>query len=153
MAKKPFRGDFAGRRRYMPLSCFKDISALSEKDKKYFEALMIARDIVNNQMSYHAKSALKSDGTKHGAVTHMADYGGENFRRDIELQMLTEDGNILELIEDAVNRLFEGDYGRCVDCDDPIPEGRLEVKPYALYCTKCKSVREENGGINPNVDN
>ena len=133
----------------MPVSIRKE---LSEKDQRHFDALMIAREIVTNQMNQHASVALDNGSSKHGAVTHMADYGGENFRRDIELQMLTEDGNVVELIEDAIKRLMDGEYGKCVDCDDDIPEGRLEVKPYALYCTKCKSIREKNDGINPNID-
>ena len=136
----------------MPVSCDKDLSVLSKKDRKYFDSLMIAREIVTKQMNQHAAVALNSGATKHGAVNHMADYGGENFRRDIELQMLTEDGNVVELIEDAIKRLLEGEYGKCVDCDDSIPKGRLEVKPYALYCTKCKSIREKNNGTNPNLD-
>jgi DnaK suppressor protein len=125
---------------------------LSKADQKYFDALMIARDVFTKQMNQHADEALNSEGAKHGAVTHMADYGGENFRRDIELQMLTEDGNIVELIEDAIKRLMDGEYGDCVDCSTKIPKGRLEVKPYALYCTNCKSVREKNDGKNPNID-
>ncbi len=136
----------------MPVSCAKDVSKLSKQDRKYFDALMIAREIVTNQMNQHVSVALDGGATKHGAVTHMADYGGENFRRDIELQMLTEEGNVVELIEDAIKRLFEGEYGKCIDCDEPIPAGRLEVKPYALYCTKCKSIREKNNGNNPYLD-
>lgn len=112
---------------------------------------MVAREIVTKQMNQHASVALNSNGTKHGA-THMADYGGENFRRDIELQMLTEDSNVVELIEDAMGRLLAGEYGKCVDCENSIPKGRLEVKPYALYCTDCKSVREQNNGMNPYLD-
>ena len=133
----------------MPVSNAKE---LSKKNKKYFDSLMVAREIVTKQMNQHASVALDSTNSKHGAVTHMADYGGENFRRDVELQMLTEDGNVVELIEDAIKRLMEGGYGKCVDCEDSIPHGRLEVKPYALYCTKCKSIREKNNGNNPSLD-
>jgi len=133
----------------MPVSSTK---VLSRKDQKYFDSLMVARDIVSKQMDQHVSVALNSGATKHGAVTHMADYGGENFRRDVELQMLTEEGNVVELIEDAITRLMEGNYGNCVDCDDKIPHGRLEVKPYALYCTNCKSIREKHDGNNPNID-
>ena len=133
----------------MPVSNAKE---LSKKEQKYFDSLMLAREIVTQQMNQHVSVALDSGNDKHGAVTHMADYGGENFMRDIELQMLTEEGNIVELIEDAIKRLLDGEYGKCVDCDDSIPEGRLEVKPYALYCTRCKSIREKNNGINPNID-
>lgn len=136
----------------MPLSRLKDLPKLSKGDQNYFNALMTARDVVLQQMNQHASSALDKDSIKHGAITHMADYGGEQFRRDIELQMLTDDGDILELIEDAIERLFEGEYGQCVDCGEDIPQGRLEVKPYALYCTKCKSIREKNNGMNPYID-
>ena len=135
----------------MPVSSTKDLPVLSRKNQKYFDSLMIAREVVTKQMSQHASVGLSNGGTKHGA-THMADYGGENFRRDIELQMLTEDGNVVELIEDAIGRLMSGDYGKCIDCESSIPTGRLEVKPYALYCTNCKSVREQNNGMNPNLD-
>ena len=31
-------------------------------------------------------------------------------------------------------------------------EARLEAKPYAIYCVKCKSIREKNDGHNPYVD-
>ena len=136
----------------MPLSRLKDLPKFSKENQKYYDSLMMARDIVTKQMSQHASVALDTGGTKHGAITHMADYGGENFRRDMELQMLTEDGNVLELIEDAIKRLVDGDYGKCVDCGDNIPKGRLEVKPYALYCTNCKSIREQNDGMNPYLD-
>ncbi|MDD5696978.1 MAG: TraR/DksA C4-type zinc finger protein [Victivallaceae bacterium] len=136
----------------MPLSYLKNLPKFSKEEQKYFDSLMAAREIVLTQMNHHASVALNNGGTKHGAVTHMADYGGENFRRDIELQMLTEDGNVLELIEDAIKRLVNGEFGKCVDCSENISKGRLEVKPYALYCTKCKAIREANNGINPNVD-
>ncbi len=132
----------------MPVSNAKE---LSKKDQKHFHALMLAREIVTQQMNQHASVALDSGNDKHG-TTHMADYGGDDFMRDIELQMLTEEGNVVELIEDAIKRLMDGEYGKCVDCDDVIPDGRLEVKPYAIYCTKCKSIREKNNGINPNLD-
>ena len=34
----------------------------------------------------------------------------------------------------ALAKLDEGSYGVCDVCDDPIPEGRLEVHPWAVLC-------------------
>jgi DnaK suppressor protein len=34
------------------------------------------------------------------------------------------------------------DYGHCDECDDPIPKGRLELMPGALYCVKCQEARD-----------
>ena len=36
----------------------------------------------------------------------------------------------------------DGTYGICCYCEDKIHPDRLEVIPYAVYCTKCQT-REE----------
>ncbi|MDF5756511.1 TraR/DksA family transcriptional regulator [Spongiactinospora sp. TRM90649] len=45
-------------------------------------------------------------------------------------------------VMDALKRLEEGSYGRCVDCRKPVPEGRLEARPEASRCVQCQSKRE-----------
>lgn len=39
----------------------------------------------------------------------------------------------------ALERLEQGHYGRCLDCDVLIPEGRLEIDPAAERCVTCAS--------------
>ena len=34
-------------------------------------------------------------------------------------------------------RLDEGTYGFCAACAEPIPAGRLELRPYSRYCVTC----------------
>lgn len=43
----------------------------------------------------------------------------------------------------ALARIERSEYGRCVDCDEPIPPGRLDVDPAALRCVRCA---EAEGG-------
>jgi DnaK suppressor protein len=45
-------------------------------------------------------------------------------------------------VVDALGRLDAGVYGRCVDCDKPVPEGRLAARPEAARCVRCQSERE-----------
>jgi len=49
---------------------------------------------------------------------------------------------MLRNIEAALNRIDEGDYGLCRDCDEPINPKRLEFDPTALRCIDCESKRE-----------
>ncbi|GIF01142.1 TraR/DksA family transcriptional regulator [Paractinoplanes rishiriensis] len=37
----------------------------------------------------------------------------------------------------ALRRMTEGTYGRCEQCQRPIPLGRLREVPHARYCTRC----------------
>ena len=130
----------------------KSVSELSGRNKKFYDLLTQYRDKVTNQMKYHVEDALNIENNdKRGVTTHMADMGSDNSRHEMELSMLTEEGNVLQLIENALKRIIEGNYGKCQDCGEDIPEARLEVRPYAIYCVKCKTIREKNGGFNPNV--
>lgn len=45
----------------------------------------------------------------------------------------------LEEIERALLKLDEGTYGECDACGAPIPEGRLEIHPWAVLCVPCAS--------------
>lgn len=47
----------------------------------------------------------------------------------------------LEEIDAALTRLGDGTYGLCEDCGAPVPEGRLEILPYARRCVGCQQRR------------
>ena len=64
-------------------------------------------------------------------------------RNEMGLQMLTENGNTIALIDDAIERLANGEYGICMDCGGKISEARLMARPYAIFCIDCKSRHEE----------
>ncbi|MFI0999838.1 TraR/DksA family transcriptional regulator [Streptomyces galbus] len=42
-------------------------------------------------------------------------------------------------LDQALERWEAGDYGRCERCGEPIPAGRLEVRPAARTCVRCAS--------------
>jgi DnaK suppressor protein len=42
-------------------------------------------------------------------------------------------------IQSALSRIDQGEYGRCVQCDDPIAIGRLEFDAATPLCMACAS--------------
>ena len=129
------------------------IDNFTEKERKYYNLLLQYRDVIAGNMKSHAENALDaSNADKRGVTTHMADVGADSSRNEMELQLMTDDGSVLDMINDAIQRLLDHEYGKCHDCGAEIPETRLEAKPYAIYCVKCKSIREKNDGHNPYVD-
>ena len=122
----------------------KAMKTLEGKELEYYNLLMSAREEVCGQIRQYSENALDvSNSDKRGVTTHMADISSDNTRHEMELQLLSEDGDVLKLIDAAIDRLHKGTYGRCLDCNQMIPEGRRQVRPYAIYCIKCKSKREE----------
>ncbi len=45
----------------------------------------------------------------------------------------------LSLIDKALLRIEQPDFGRCIECDDWIAIGRLELDPAASHCVRCKA--------------
>lgn len=43
----------------------------------------------------------------------------------------------LQQVDDALARLDAGTYGICARCGLPIPDARLEVRPFADLCVPC----------------
>ena len=54
---------------------------------------------------------------------------------------------LLQQIEAALEKLDQDpdEFGRCEECDEMIGSKRLERMPWALFCIRCQSARE-NGG-------
>lgn len=47
----------------------------------------------------------------------------------------------LRQVDEALARVDAGTYGLCANCSQPIPPGRLEVRPFAEYCVTCAEKR------------
>ena len=45
-------------------------------------------------------------------------------------------------IEEALVKISKGTYGICDMCSIVIPLGRLKAKPFAKFCTECRTVYE-----------
>jgi DnaK suppressor protein len=52
------------------------------------------------------------------------------------------DSMILQQVQDALRRIADGTFGRCVIDGGPIEEKRLEAVPWAAYCLKHQALLE-----------
>ena len=65
------------------------------------------------------------------------DEGDESMRtlmRDTRMRLAEVDAQKAQLLEEALHRLAEGSYGKCIDCGGPIEAKRLEAVPWAQRC-------------------
>ena len=124
-------------------------SHFSPKMKKHYRDLLLdLRAGYMDQLNIHRADALTNRKTGPGAgmATHMADLGSDNFQHDFELGLLSDEGTVIEMIDEALTRLDENEYGICIECGNEISPARLEVKPYARFCVACKSRKEASEG-------
>lgn len=85
--------------------------------------------------------AAADDGAKESADLALRDVTSE-----LSLKFGERESQMIADIDQALLRMREGTYGRCVSCNKPIDERRLEAVPTARYDASCQAAIEAEGG-------
>jgi DnaK suppressor protein len=61
-----------------------------------------------------------------------------------DIDLLTRERHVerVERLHDALDRVEDGSYGICIDCDVTIEAGRLKARPETDTCLACQDRRE-----------
>jgi DnaK suppressor protein len=73
--------------------------------------------------------------------THNADRDAEDL--DSQLAVTTSLRDELEAVDQALDRIHAGTYGKCSRCGHQISVERLEALPFATLCVRCQQAAEE----------
>jgi DnaK suppressor protein len=129
---------------------------ITDKDFQEFEQRLIAeRQKIMKEMGYLENTVLKvnqrdSSGDLSGYSFHMADVGTDAMEREKAFLFASSEGRLLMEINEALRKVYSGEYGKCEMCERPIARARLEAMPYVRLCVACKErqERENRGGGN-----
>jgi len=75
-------------------------------------------------------------------------------QREFVARTLEREANSLTQIRAALKRIDDGEYGTCLDCEEPISAKRLAAVPWAAYCLRCQEIhdaREAAAGFASNM--
>jgi DnaK suppressor protein len=104
------------------------------KFQKYHRLLIELRDHVREELNLHSNDTLKrSQKEDAGDISISVDAGTDNFDRDFALSLLSTEQESLKEIEAAIDRIYNGSYGRCEVTGDPIDPERLEAVPFTRF--------------------
>jgi RNA polymerase-binding transcription factor DksA len=113
----------------------------------YRRQLLGLREQLNGDVSHLADEALrKVDGAANNLSNmpiHMADLGTDAFEQENTLSLLQNEEKRLAEIADALERINQGKFGHCEECQSAIPKDRLKVLPFARYCVACARKLEQ----------
>jgi RNA polymerase-binding transcription factor DksA len=79
--------------------------------------------------------------------THMADAGTDTYDRDFALGMLSSEQDALYEIDEALNRIRNGIYGKCEVTGKPIEATRLEAIPWTRFSAAAEKQLEREGAV------
>ena len=63
-------------------------------------------------------------------------------QRELTARTLEREAKSLMQIGAALKRIENGEFGICLDCEEPISPKRLAAMPWAAYCLHCQEMRD-----------
>lgn len=118
-------------------------AGLSKSDvSKFKKRLETMKDQITSQVKTCAAEVKKPDEAT-GYSQHHADQGTDDFDRRINLEVTSNEYQLLKQIDRALEKIADGTYGVCDISGEKIPLPRLEAMPYATTTVKAQEMLEK----------
>jgi DnaK suppressor protein len=105
-----------------------------EKASFYQEKLKQIKLELLGDVEKNYKSAKEETGE---AVPDISDEASRSYNHQLMMNLGEQDWEKLKLVEEALDSFDKGEYGICKECEEEIPEPRLNIVPFAKYCVEC----------------
>lgn len=125
---------------------------LTKKEIKHYKEVLVklrertASGVGKIEKGYLHKSAKDSSGDISAHPFHMADAASDSFDTEFNINLVSNEQDLLYEIDLALKRIEEGTFGICEECKEPISKKRLDVVPFARYCIKDQEKQEKENG-------
>jgi DnaK suppressor protein len=114
--------------------------------ERFRTALLEERTRVEDAIEYlqQETSGLEDETEENegGVDNHLADQASPTLDREVDYTLEDDAGKVLEQIDAALARIDAGTYGLCETDGEPIPEERLEARPWATLCIEHQRLLE-----------
>jgi DnaK suppressor protein len=73
----------------------------------------------------------------------LADKAANSYTKEFLFGQTSTDRNMLNMIDEALKRIRNEDYGQCMSCQEEMQTKRLEAVPWAKHCIACQEKMEQ----------
>jgi DnaK suppressor protein len=118
---------------------------MEKKKVKYFQSALqeIRIEIVGGVEK--SQNNGKNDEAEH--MPDISDDAARAYDRKLQGDLEDQEWNKLKQVETALEKVENGEYGICDQCEKKIPEARLKIIPYTEFCTQCLSEIEKKSSL------
>lgn len=76
-----------------------------------------------------------------------ADWASQETSREVLLLLTARNKEKILAVEEALEKIRRGVYGKCEECGEKIEPARLKAMPLARLCVQCQSERERENRL------
>jgi DnaK suppressor protein len=116
---------------------------MDQQRLEHFRSLLLEqrRQATEDLHTERAAALDRDDG-----VEDIGDESESDLERSTAFDLAGRESQLIEEIDEALQRIDDGTYGQCARCGKPIDEKRLEAMPTARYDAECQAAIEAAQG-------
>lgn len=113
-------------------------------DKKrleyYKKRLLTRRDELVKTITRTEEEGRQADDDP---TVDLADKAANSYTKEFLFGQTSTDRNMLNLIDEALKRIRNNEFGLCASCHEEMQQKRLEAVPWAKHCIACQQKMEQ----------
>ena len=116
---------------------------LGQSQKEYF------KELLNAMLRDALQGSREEDRGEIEFVGHAdpSDRATAELEINFNFRMRERNKGLVRKIEQALEKIDNGTFGICEECEEDIPEGRLKARPVTTLCIACKRKQEADEAI------
>lgn len=115
---------------------------MNKKDLEYYKKKLLASKAeVMNRVQKTEDYGREVD-AKDEAMD-LVDQASSSYTKEFLFSLSNADRKLLQLIDEALERIEDGSYGICLHTGEPIGQKRLEAVPWARLSVKAQELEEQ----------
>jgi DnaK suppressor protein len=113
-------------------------------DKKrleyYKKRLLTRRDELVKTITRTEEEGRQADDDP---TVDLADKAANSYTKEFLFGQTSTDRNLLNMIDEALKRIRNNEYGECMSCHEEMQQKRLDAVPWARHCIACQEKMEQ----------
>ena len=113
---------------------------MDAKKRDYFKGKLLQKQL---SLTHTVQLTEGYGREKDQNIQDVADMAVESYTKEFLFGKSSGDRRILQLIQEALDRIDDKSYGECANCGNEIQPKRLEAVPWAVLCIQCQNLQEK----------
>jgi len=111
-----------------------------KKAEYYKKRLVTTQDELTRLVTKSERDGREAD---EEATQDVADKAANSYTKEFLFHQSDENRRMLQLVNEALERLKDGSYGVGVSCQGEVQVKRLDAVPWARHCIECQEKQDQ----------
>ena len=111
-----------------------------KKVEQYRKRLLTKQQELLRQVTKSDQDGREAD---EEATQDIADKAANSYTKEFLFHQSDENRRVLQLVNEALERVKVGTYGQCLECEEEVQQKRLDAVPWARHCIECQEKQDQ----------